>query len=109
MIAMLGGARVWVGEGMDVAHGAIHCRRNLEQVNERRRLEVAWAAGLDLGVAGVLQEHRYPADLKIGAGGHNQICRTCPSHETGFRVDAMDVLKRARGRVHVELVATQLP
>ncbi len=99
---------VWVAQRMDIPHRAIDRRGHLEQMHERCRLEVARTSGLDLRVAGVLQQHRHPADLEIRARGHDQIGRACPRNETRLRVDAMYVLERAGRRVDVNLVAPQL-
>jgi hypothetical protein len=73
---------------MDVSHGAIDRRGHLQQVHQRRRLEIAGAARLDLGVARVLQQHGHPADLKIGAGRDHQIRGARARHQAWLGVHA---------------------
>ncbi len=99
---------VRVAERMDVAHGAVHRRRHFEQVHERRRFEVPGAAGLDLRVTRILQQHRHPANLEIRSSGHDQIRRACTRYETRLCIDSVYVLERAGRRVDVDLVAAQV-
>src|SRR5881275_2889923 len=97
-----------VPSAVDRSMGDIHGGGHLQQRHERGGLEIAGCTGLDLGIARVLQQHRHPADLQVRAGDDHEIGAARPGHETRFGVHAVHVLKRARRRVDVDLVATEL-
>jgi hypothetical protein len=74
----------------------------------RRGFEIAARAALDVGVAGLLDEHRQPAHLELGARRDHEIRAARPRDEARLGLDAMHVLQRRGGDVHVHLVAAQL-
>jgi hypothetical protein len=93
---------------MNVAERTIDSRGHFEQVELRRRLEVARRARLDARIARFLHEDRQPADFELRAGGDHQVGRAGARNETGLGVDAVDVLQRARRNVDIHAVATEL-
>src|SRR6185295_13746342 len=63
-----------IAERMDVAHRARDLTgRNLENRGGERRVEVAFAARLDLLVAALLHQRRQPPDLELASDDDEQI------------------------------------
>ncbi len=94
---------------MDVAHRPIHAlARDLEEVDERRDLEVAVAADLDVAVARAGLERRQPADLEREADGDEQVGAREREREVGPGVDEVRVLRRERERLDRDVIAADL-
>ena len=71
---------------MHVTHRAIDRRRDVEQAQCGCDLEIPGCTRLDLRVAGLLQQHRQPADLELGPALDQHV---------GLAGDPLRVLRRA--------------
>jgi hypothetical protein len=63
-------------------------------------------ARLDFRIAGLLRDERQPADLKLRAGGHDEVGAPCARDETGLGLDVMRVLQCVGRRVDADFVTT---
>ncbi len=77
-------------------------------MHQRRGFEIARAAGLDLAVARILQQHRHPADLELSSRRYDEIGGASAGYQARLGIDPVHVLKRAGGGVDVDLVTAQL-
>jgi hypothetical protein len=94
---------------VDVAHRAIHRpRRDLEQPDVPRAVEVAAAARQDLRVARAALERRQPARLELEPDRHEHVGLVELQHEARLGVDEVRILRRQRERGDRHLVAAHL-
>ena len=68
-------------------------------------VERAGLAGRDLGVAGLLQDHRQPADLQFGAVADGDVGAARLGDQARPRLDLVRVLRAGGGGVDGDLVA----
>jgi hypothetical protein len=102
------GLDVRVARGVDVALGTVELRRHVELANEVGGGEVAGLPGLHLGVARLLQQHRQPADLELGAGARDEVGVACARDQARLGLDLVRVLQRARRDGDVDELAAEL-
>ena len=100
---------VRVAHRMHVAHGTRDLPGgDLEDLDCQRRVQVAACAGLDVGVAALLDERWQPADLQLASDQDQQVGRVELEDEARLGLDEVRVLISARQRLDAHLVAAHL-
>ena len=93
---------------MDVALRTINQLRHFHLVHKSGSVEVTRLSRLDLPIARLRKQQWQPADLKLGAGTHQQVCIACAGNEAWACFDMMHILQCGRRRRHLDLVAAEL-
>jgi len=86
---------------------AIDLRGHVDERHRGHGFEVSRRPRLDPPVARFLQQHRQPAGFELGTVGDQQVGGAGARDEARLGLDRMHVLQRARGAVHVDLVAAE--
>ena len=92
---------------MHIAVRAIQARRHFQLAHIVRRLEITGLVGLNIGVAGLPQQNRQPADFQFRAGTHHHIRGARAGDKTGTSLDAMRILQSIGGGINRDFIATQ--
>jgi hypothetical protein len=99
---------VGVALRMHVAVAAVEADRHLERRDESPRFEVARRAWSKSCVAGLLDQHRQPADLEVESGADDEIGVAHPGDQARPGLDAMRILGGRRRRADAQAVTADL-
>ena len=97
-----------VAGGVHVALCAVELAGHVELLHIVGGREVARLPGLHLGVTRLLQQHRQPTDLELGAGADDQVGVAGAHDQARLGLDLVRVLQCAGGDRHVDQVAAKL-
>ena len=86
---------------------AIQLAWNVELADKISSREIATLAGLDFGVARLLQQHRQPANLKFGPGAYHQISVARPRDQAGLGLNLVWVLQSAGSDRNFDQIAAK--
>ena len=93
---------VRVADRMDITQGAVGGPPGIEQGHLGGGLEITAGARQHLGVGGVGDHRGQPADLQIGAHGHEQIRPAQGAHHGRFDLEGVEIAVRARQHLQLD-------
>src|ERR1700687_3661341 len=95
-----------IAEGMDIPFGASNLAGGqLQNSGEARSVEIAGAAYLNAGVAGLSDQRRKPADFEFESDDDQELRLRQLQKKTGLRIDVMRILITARDRFDRNFIA----
>ena len=102
------GLDVRIAGGVHIARERSSCVGTSSLRTKSAAAKLPRLSGLDFRVARLLQQHRQPADLQLGAGAHQQVGVARAGDQARPGLDLVRVLQRGGGHLHVDQLAAEL-